>query len=89
MIGTDPVDDAVRANDLGPASTPEASLEPPSPDVVIAKANPGFGFIASQNTTFNPQAISITGSSFPHNNMMPFLAVTFIIALQGIFPPRG
>lgn len=28
------------------------------------------------------------GSSFPHNNMMPYLTVTFIIALQGVFPPR-
>jgi microcystin-dependent protein len=32
--------------------------------------------------------MSPAGSSFPHNNMMPFLALTFIIALQGVFPPR-
>jgi microcystin-dependent protein len=37
----------------------------------------------------NPQALSISGGSLPHNNMMPYLVVTFIIALQGIFPPRG
>jgi microcystin-dependent protein len=30
----------------------------------------------------------VAGSSFPHNNMMPFLTLTFIIALQGVFPPR-
>jgi microcystin-dependent protein len=35
------------------------------------------------------QALSVAGSSFPHNNMPPFQAVTFIIALQGVFPPRG
>jgi microcystin-dependent protein len=37
----------------------------------------------------NPQTLSVTGSSFPHNNMMPFLTLTAIIALQGIFPPRS
>ena len=29
------------------------------------------------------------GSSFPHNNMMPYLTLNFCIALQGVFPPRG
>jgi len=37
----------------------------------------------------NPQAIGIAGSSQPHNNMSPYLAVTFIIALQGVYPPRS
>jgi microcystin-dependent protein len=36
-----------------------------------------------------PQALAVTGASFPHNNMMPFLTLTYIIALQGVFPPRG
>ena len=29
------------------------------------------------------------GSSQPHNNMMPFLVMNFIIALQGIYPARS
>ena len=29
------------------------------------------------------------GGNLPHNNMQPYLALTFIIALQGIFPPRS
>jgi len=37
----------------------------------------------------NPFALSITGGNLPHNNMPPFLAVTFIIALQGVYPPRS
>jgi microcystin-dependent protein len=28
------------------------------------------------------------GGSQPHENMMPFLCITFIISLFGIFPPR-
>lgn len=35
------------------------------------------------------QAIQPTGGSQPHNNMMPYLVLTFVIAMQGIFPPRG
>jgi microcystin-dependent protein len=35
-----------------------------------------------------PNTTSITGSSLPHNNMQPYLALNFCIALQGIYPPR-
>jgi microcystin-dependent protein len=34
-------------------------------------------------------ALSITGASLPHNNMMPYLVLNFCIAMQGIFPPRS
>jgi microcystin-dependent protein len=40
------------------------------------------------NTQSGPVALSIAGGNQPHNNMMPFLGLTFIIALQGVFPPR-
>lgn len=36
-----------------------------------------------------PTSLSIAGGSTPHNNMQPYLALTFIISLQGIYPPRG
>ncbi len=52
----------------------------------------GFGnFYAAAGTLamFAPQAVGITGGSQPHNNMQPYLALTFIIALQGVFPPRN
>src|SRR6266700_5951085 len=43
---------------------------------------------ATQGPTvpMNFQAVSISGGNLPHNNMSPYLAVTFIIALQGVFP---
>ena len=36
-----------------------------------------------------PQATAAVGGNLPHNNLMPYLTLTFIIALQGIFPPRS
>jgi microcystin-dependent protein len=44
---------------------------------------------ANSNAQMNVNAIGITGSSLPHNNMMPFITLNFCIALQGIFPPRS
>jgi len=40
------------------------------------------------NLTMAPQSTNVTGGSQPHNNMQPYLTLTFIIALQGIFPQR-
>jgi len=44
---------------------------------------------ANPNALMNPTTIGVSGSSFPHNNMMPYLTLNFCIALQGIFPPRS
>ena len=40
------------------------------------------------NTKMSPAALGTAGNSQPHNNMQPFLAVSYIIALQGVFPQR-
>lgn len=34
------------------------------------------------------QALAPAGGSQPHNNLPPYLALNFIIALQGLYPPR-
>ena len=44
---------------------------------------------AAPDTTLNPNSISLTGGNQPHSNIQPVLAVTYIIALQGIFPARN
>ncbi|HWE63356.1 MAG TPA: tail fiber protein [Chloroflexota bacterium] len=49
----------------------------------------GFQFAATADSQMSPQAISVAGSSLPHNNMQPYLVLTFIIALQGVFPARS
>lgn len=38
------------------------------------------------NVAMNPTALSGAGNSQPHNNMPPYLCVSFIIALQGVYP---
>ena len=36
-----------------------------------------------------PSSLTNIGGSQPHNNMMPYLVLNFIIALQGIFPSQN
>lgn len=38
------------------------------------------------DTNMNAAAIAIEGGNQPHENLMPYLAVTFIISLFGVFP---
>lgn len=41
------------------------------------------------NTTMNATMVNSTGNNQEVNNMQPYLTVTYIIALQGIFPSRN
>ena len=49
----------------------------------IYDASPG------SSPQMNPNALSPSGGSQPHNNMPPYLTLNFIIALQGLFPSRN
>ena len=42
----------------------------------------------SPNATMAPTSLSIAGGSLPHNNMMNYLTLNFVIAMQGVFPAR-
>ncbi|HEY6804029.1 MAG TPA: tail fiber protein [Pyrinomonadaceae bacterium] len=46
-------------------------------------------YTTTANAQMSPFAFAIAGGGLPHNNMHPYLTLTFIIALQGVFPPRG
>jgi microcystin-dependent protein len=41
------------------------------------------------NVAMAAGTLAPTGGNRPHTNLQPFLVVTFIIALQGIYPPRN
>ena len=45
--------------------------------------------INPNDVTLNPNSIASTGGGQPHNNLQPYLTVSFVIALQGIFPSRN
>lgn len=44
---------------------------------------------AAAPVPMDANAVAPAGGSQPHNNLMPYLALSFIIALEGIYPPRG
>jgi microcystin-dependent protein len=73
-----------------------------SPSQSAGSANPANSFPGSDQRTplniynetadgptMNPQMIGLAGGSQPHNNMQPYLAMNYCIALNGIFPPRS
>ena len=39
--------------------------------------------------SLGPSAVGSTGSSQPHDNMVPFQVITFIIALYGVYPSQS
>jgi len=59
--------------------------------VTIERGNtvPGSAFNAGPgNATMSPQAIQPAGGNQPHENRQPYVAMNYIIALEGIFPSR-
>lgn len=75
---------AVGSASGGPATNPAGAT--------WGNANIGsfpFGPGSSANAVMAAGSTANTGGSQPHDNMLPFLAVTFIIALQGIYPSQS
>lgn len=72
----------------------KAALSPttgiPSASVALSPTNGGSIYRASGTPQLMaPQTLGAAGGSQPHNNLQPFLTLTFIIALVGVFPPRS
>jgi microcystin-dependent protein len=56
----------------------------------FGKVSQGNPYVAPANpVAMSFQTIAPAGSSLPHNNRQPYLTLSFCIALQGVFPPRG
>ncbi|MGG4144661.1 tail fiber protein [Paenibacillus algorifonticola] len=47
-----------------------------------------YAYNESPNTTMHPLALQVSGGSQPHNNMQPFVAINYIICMEGIYPPK-
>lgn len=40
------------------------------------------------NQNLAPLAVGVNGGGQPHNNLMPYLALNWIVSMQGVFPTR-
>jgi microcystin-dependent protein len=83
-------------NHLVATSNTPGTTNVPSTGTFLSDEGPGTPAV----TTYTPgtpptqtalagTTISPSGSSLPHENRQPFLAVNFCIALAGIFPPQS
>ena len=60
----------------------------PTSNVVSTPLNITPYFAGNASVPLNASSLQPVGGSQPHDNMMPFLCVSFIISLFGIFPSQ-
>ena len=64
-----------------------ATTGTPTPSLMLARSTPQNVYGPATNLlAMDPAATANTGGSQAHENRQPFLALSFCIALQGIFP---
>ena len=69
------------------SQNPGSTTNPPSN--VVAQIPLGSVYIQdAPSVQLASQSVPPTGGSQPHENMQPFLVITFIIALEGLFPQQ-
>ena len=73
------------SSDVAITHVPGAALPAGKPRGGINRYAPA----GSGNSTMHAGSLSSSGGSQPHENRQPFLALTFAIALQGIFPSQS
>jgi len=76
------------------ASTDIANSPNPGNDVLASQDDGDMPFAAqpaepANLQNMNSQTLGMAGGSQPHNNMMPYQAISFIICLFGIYPSRS
>ena len=83
-------------NHMVTATTAAGNLTGPGPTAVTAApAGTGSflyvvpGAVPITTVAMSPQSIGAAGGGQPHDNLMPSLCISFIIALSGIFPSRN
>jgi microcystin-dependent protein len=65
----------------------------PNPGTTVLPSAAGAGNLiydgAGGVVSLSPRAVSSSGGSVPHNNRQPYVAITYIIALEGVYPPQS
>lgn len=78
------------AHSHGVNAAAAATSAKPSPDLLLAPVaggQPAY-HAGGRRDPLDASAVLPSGGGQPHNNLPPVLGVTFIIALQGIWPAR-
>jgi microcystin-dependent protein len=65
-----------------------AATSPTITNNIWGQETNSFGPAASL-APMSPAAISMAGANQPHQNMQPYLTMSFCIAMQGIYPSRS
>lgn len=60
-----------------------------APAGALWATGPGSSYAATPDTTLAASALGTTGAGQPHENRAPYLVLTFVIALQGVFPSQS
>ena len=72
------------------ASTATATTNAPDTTTLLGGSAPNDLYNGPANLSpLISSSVTSVGGSQPHNNMMPYLTLNFIIALQGIFPSQN
>jgi microcystin-dependent protein len=67
------------------------NVNTPGPSVSLTRSADATAYqsVTNQNVVLlNDQTVAPSGGDQPHNNLMPYLTLSFCIALQGVYPPR-
>ncbi|GAB4186737.1 MAG: tail fiber protein [Wenzhouxiangellaceae bacterium] len=85
------VNEMPQHNHLAHASSSPGDSPVPTSNLLGSTLNEAFRAFTSAGDLVNMRAGTITnvGGSQAHNNMQPYLALNFCIALQGLFPSRN
>lgn len=78
----------MASNQIANSANPSGNFPAVTTDAAGTGADPR-GYLGAADTTMNPMAITPTGGNQPFSIMQPFLAINFIIAMEGVFPSRS
>lgn len=71
------------------AATTVGNSNLPGGNVFAKSGNPEASVYSTSTPSVKGGELSVVGGGVPHNNMQPYLVMNFVIALQGVYPPRS
>lgn len=78
---------AIPAGDVNNTYNPVSNYTGAAATTPLYAAGAGSGALQAVKSSLQALPLGVTPQ--PVNNMQPYLAITFAIAMQGIFPPRS